>query len=88
MELTGRFWFKRTFGGKLILLVEEKRPRRRLFSKAEPAFKLRWREARLLDFADPALSQLVDLGRLQRHASGGSRFSGPRLVPVAATASA
>lgn len=86
MELTGRFWFKRTFGGKLLLLVEEKKPRRRLFFKGGPEFKLRWREATLLDLAQPALSQLVDLGRQQRPGTGGSRFAGPRLVPVPAAA--
>ncbi|GJD97986.1 hypothetical protein [Methylobacterium iners] len=86
MELTGRFWFKRTWSGKLVLLVEEKRQRRRLFGKGGSEFKLTWREAKLLDFADNALSPLVDLGRQHRHGSG-SR-SGPRLVPVPAAASA
>ncbi|MBX9931756.1 MAG: hypothetical protein K2Y56_09505 [Methylobacterium sp.] len=86
MDLTGRFWFKRTWGGRLILLVEEKKPRRRLFSKGVPEFKLRWREAKLLDFADPALSSLVDLGRQQRHGASASKIGGPRLVPVPAAA--
>ena len=86
MELTGRFWFKRTWGGRLILLVEEKKPRRRVFSKGAPEFKLRWREAKLLDFAHPALSSLVDLGRQQRHGATASRMAGPRLVPVPAAA--
>ena len=43
MALTGRFWFKKTWSGKLLLLVEEKNAR--WFKKDE--FKLRWREAKL-----------------------------------------
>ena len=82
-ELTGRFWFKRTWSGKLILLVEERKPRRRLFGRTDE-FKLRWREARFLDFAEPALSALVDLGRLQRAEGGRARFVRPHVVPTAA----
>ena len=82
MALTGRFWFKRTWGGKLNLLVEEKKPRRWWFLKSGPEFTLRWREAKLLDLAELTLSPLVDLGRLQRAGLGVSRAVGPRLVEV------
>ena len=85
MALTGRFWFKRTWGGKLNLLVEERKPRRRWFSKSGPEFTLRWREAELLDLAELAMSPLVDLGRLQRPGMGTARPAGPRLVEVPAS---
>ena len=83
-ELTGRFWFKRTWSGTLVLLVEERKPRSRLFGRTGE-FKLRWREARFLDFAEPALSALVDLGRLQRSEIGRTHFarSHPVSTPVA-----
>jgi hypothetical protein len=83
VELTGRFWFKRTWSGKLVLLVEERRPQRRLFRRTGD-FTLRWREARFLDFAEPALSALVDLGRLQRADGGRARFARPQAVPTPA----
>ena len=82
MALTGRFWFKRTWGGKLRLLVEEKKPRRQWFFKRGSEFTLRWREARLLDLAEVAMGPLVDLGRLQRAGMGSVRPAGPRLVEV------
>ena len=88
MALTGRFWFKRTWGGKLNLLVEEKRPRRRWFSKSAPEFTLRWREAKLLDLAELSLSPLVELGRSQRVGTGVTRAVGPRLVDVTTLADA
>ena len=62
MALTGRFWFKKTWRGKLLLLVEESRPR--WFKRGE--VKLRWREAKLLDLAELPLQPLMDLGRLNR----------------------
>jgi hypothetical protein len=62
MALTGRFWFKKTWRGKLLLLVEEKK--RRWFKRDE--FKLHWREAKLLDLAEIPLQPLVDLGRISR----------------------
>ena len=63
MALTGRFWFKRTWRGKLILLVEDER--RRWFNR-RGATKLRWRDATLLDLAEPELQALVNLERTRR----------------------
>ena len=63
MALTGRFWFKRTWRGKLVLLVEDER--RRWFGR-RGATKLRWRDARLLDLAEPELQVLVNLERSRR----------------------
>ncbi|WP_336490595.1 hypothetical protein [Methylobacterium nigriterrae] len=76
MALTGRFWFKKTWSGKLILLVEEKKPRR--FKR--DAFTLRWREAKLLDLAEAPMQPLMDLGRIARPTPGSRRFSGLRIV--------
>jgi hypothetical protein len=73
MSLTGRFWFKKTWQGRLILLVEEKKAR--WFKPDE--FKLRWREARLIDFAESALQPLMDLGRISR-----PTYSSSRLTPL------
>ena len=83
MALTGRFWFRKTWAGKLLLLVEEKKAR--WFKKDE--FKLRWREAKLMDLAEVPLQPLMDLGRLTRPAYT-SRFSGLRIVEPPTTVAA
>lgn len=84
MALTGRFWFKKTWQGKMILLVEEKKAR--WFKPDE--FKLKWREARLIDFADPALQPLTNLGSFGRPRSFGSKIDRLRVVePLAEQAS-
>lgn len=62
MSLTGRFWFRKTWSGKLVLLVEEKKPR--WFAKRR-ADKFRWREATLLDLAEGSLRPLMDLQKAQ-----------------------
>ncbi|WP_336490046.1 hypothetical protein [Methylobacterium nigriterrae] len=86
MPLTGRFWFKKTWSGKLILLVEEKKPRR--FKR--DVFTLPWREAKLLDLAEAPMQPLMDLGRIARPGAGSHRFSGLRIVepPAGANLSA
>ena len=70
-KLTGRFWFRRTWTGKLILLVEEEKPR--WFSRKHLT-KLRWRDARLLDLAEAPMRTLMTLERTYRaeYGSGGS----------------
>ncbi|MCJ2143285.1 hypothetical protein [Methylobacterium sp. E-066] len=62
-KLTGRFWFRRTWTGKLILLVEEEKPR--WFSRRHLT-KLRWRDARLLDLAEAPMRTLMNLERSYR----------------------
>jgi hypothetical protein len=71
-KLTGRFWFRKTWTGRLILLVEEERPR--WFSRSGPT-KLRWRDARLLDLAEAPMRTLMTLERTYRadYASGPAR---------------
>jgi hypothetical protein len=63
MALTGRFWFKRTWRGNLVLLVEDES--RRWFGR-RGATKRRWRDAKLLDLAEPELQALVNLERSRR----------------------
>ena len=60
MALTGRFKFRKTLWGKIVLQLEEEvRP---LWSGSKPkALKRRWRDAKLMDLADPALRPLIDM---------------------------
>jgi hypothetical protein len=58
--LTRQSWLKRPRGGKLVLVVED--GRRRWFGRRW-ATKLRWRDAKLLDLAEPELQALVNLAR-------------------------
>ncbi|WP_431311041.1 hypothetical protein [Methylobacterium nigriterrae] len=59
MALTGRFWFRKTWRGKLILLVEDNRPSWLDGGQLKP----RWRDAKLLDFVETALQRLFGLAR-------------------------
>ena len=61
MSLTGRFNFRRTWTGKIVLQVEDERP-----SMLGKGFRKRWRDAKVLDLASPALRRLIDL-RLKPH---------------------
>lgn len=59
MALTGRFNFRRSLFGKLVLEVEEEgKP---LFGGEKKRSKLRWRRATLLDLAQPQMRALIDL---------------------------
>ena len=71
-KLTGRFWFRKTWTGKLVLLVEEKKPR--WFSRKHLT-KPRWRDARLLDLAEAPMRTLMTLERTYRAEYG----AGPSL---------
>jgi len=59
MALTGRFNFKRSWFGKLMLEVEEEvKP---FFGGDTKPMKRRWRRATLLDLAQPEMRPLIDL---------------------------
>jgi hypothetical protein len=58
MSLTGRFCFRRTFWGKVVLCVEEEK--KAWFGKSA-APRSRWRDASLIDLTDHALRGLLEL---------------------------
>ena len=59
MALTGRFNFRRSWFGKLVLEVEEEvKP---LFASDKKPVKHRWRRATLIDLAQPEMRALIDL---------------------------
>jgi hypothetical protein len=60
MPLTGRFTLRRTIGGKIVLQVEEEVKRLWPFSRWHPT-KRRWRDATIMDLAQPELRPLMDL---------------------------
>lgn len=60
MTLTGRFNFRKSLRGKIILQVEEE-TRPFWFFSSRGDVRHRWRDARSLDLALPALRGLVDL---------------------------
>ncbi len=58
--LTGRFTFRRTFTGKIVLQVEEE-VRTSWPMSRKRAFRHRWRNATLMDLAATELRPLMDL---------------------------
>jgi hypothetical protein len=60
MPLTGRFDFKKTFSGKLVLLLEED-VRAFWLPFRTRATRRRWRRAKVMDLASPELRPLIDL---------------------------
>jgi len=65
MPLTGRFNLRRSIGGKIVLEVEEEVRRLWPFSRMQPT-KRRWRDATVMDLAQPELRPLMHL----RHKPG------------------
>ncbi len=60
MALTGRFDFRKTLTGKIVLRVEEEVPA--FWSRSgERPMKRRWRDATLMDLTGPELRMLMDL---------------------------
>jgi hypothetical protein len=60
MALTGRFMFRRSIIGHIVLVIEEDvRVTWRLSRKAPT--RRRWRDANLMDLAAPELRALIDL---------------------------
>lgn len=60
MPLTGRFTFRRSMMGRIILQVEEEVKTSWPFSRKTPT-KRRWRDANLMDLAAPEMRALIDL---------------------------
>ena len=59
MTLTGKFDFRKTFWGKVVLRVEEEvKP----FWSKPGALKRRWRDATQMDLADPQMRFVIDMG--------------------------
>ena len=59
MTLTGRFNFRRSMLGRLLLEVEEEvKP---FFAGDKKPLKRRWRRATLMDLAQPEMRALIDL---------------------------
>ena len=78
MGLTGKFKFRKTFWGKIVLQIEDEvKP---FWSRSKPeALKRRWRDATLMDLADPQMRTLIDM-RFRPHLRSYSSFG-----PEAAT---
>jgi hypothetical protein len=68
MALTGRFWFRKSWTGRMVLLVEEERPR--WFRRG--AGKAYWRNAKLMDFAEPQLRPLMAMEKQHRGSPPGA----------------
>src|SRR3954469_16013599 len=60
MALTGKFKFRKTLWGKILLQIEEEvKP---FWSRSKPgARKRRWRDATLMDLAAPEMRPLIDM---------------------------
>jgi hypothetical protein len=60
MGLTGKYRFRKTFWGKIVLQLEEEvKP---FWSRSKPGpLKPRWRDASLMDLAAPEMRPLIDM---------------------------
>ena len=77
MGLTGKYQFRKTLWGKVVLQIEEEvKP---LWSKSGE-LKRRWRDATLMDLAAPEMRPLIDL-RYKPH-QGARSSLGPAVTPV------
>ena len=73
MGLTGKFKFRKTLWGKIVLQVEDEvKP---FWSRSNPeARKRRWRDATLMDLAAPEMRTLIDM-RFRPHLRFQSGFA-------------
>ena len=63
MGLTGKFRFRKTLWGRIVLQIEEEV---KAFWSKPGALKPRWRDATLMDLAAPEMRPLIDM-RLKPH---------------------
>jgi hypothetical protein len=80
MSLTGRFELRRTWTGKIVLQIEEEVKNRWPGRKA--AFRRRWRDATVMDLANPEMRPLIDLRRRPRAVTSSQSLSRPEEIPV------
>jgi hypothetical protein len=74
--LTGRFDFRKTFSGKLVLLLEE--DVKVLWSPfRKRSTRRRWRQARVMDLASPELRPLIDLRAKPNYLAPSLRLAAP-----------
>ena len=62
MALTGRFEFRRSRRGKVVLQVEDDQVKTSWLRGKKVAYRRRWRDAKVMDLATPELRALIDLG--------------------------
>jgi hypothetical protein len=72
MGLTGKFRFRKTLWGKIVLQIEEEVKPFWFRSKPE-VLKPRWRDATLMDLAAPEMRTLIDM-RFRPHLRSQSSF--------------
>lgn len=66
MHLTGKFTFRRSFWGRIVLQIEEEVKSSWPLSRKTPT-RRRFRDATLMDLAAPELRTLIDLRHKPRH---------------------
>jgi hypothetical protein len=79
MPLTGRFDFRRTLGGKIVLQVEEDAP---VWWSWRGATRRRYRDANSMDLARPELGALLWFAWTRRGLDGTARSLTPRDGPL------
>jgi hypothetical protein len=84
MALTGRFDFRKTLSGHLMLLLEEDVDV--LWSPLGKRTRRRWRRAAVMDLAAPELRPLIDLRTKPNYAARTRPFEGPLLSDELKTA--
>jgi hypothetical protein len=77
MPLTGRFEFRRSRMGKVVLQVEDEEARGTWFRSQKAAHRRRWRDAKVMDLAAPELRPLIDLRRYPRPLIPSAQLSAP-----------
>jgi len=82
MSVTGKFSFRRSFRGRIVLQVEEEVKTFWPFSRKSP-MRRRFRDATLMDLAAPELRALIDLRHKPHFAALSPYYYPPRAAPLA-----
>lgn len=83
MPLTGKFTFRRSMWGRIVLQVEEEVKSAWLFSRKSPT-RRRFRDATLMDLAAPELRTLIDLRHKPRLDLNRYYYNPAETLPLAA----